>query len=1253
MSTTQSADMEAEETAGPALSDEAPGQESAFLKAPVIVGIGASAGGLEALQAFVRTLKPAGKLSYVVAQHLSPHHRSMLIELLARETSLKVAEVTRAMRPQADTIYVTPPNKHVEFQAGLLMLRTPKIKTGPQPSIDIFFASLALELEDHAVGIIFSGTGSDGARGIQAIKAAGGLTFSQDESAKYDGMPRAAISTGCVDFILPPAALAERLPQLVEQSVPAQLRSARDLPPDAFEDIVSVIRTKTRIDFADYRYSTILRRVSRRMKMHHLGKLEDYAAYLKEHSGEAADLANELLIGVTSFFRDPQAFEALGSVIEDIVRSKAEREPVRIWIPACSSGEEAYSVAILFLEAFRKAGALPRLQIFASDLDNDALAIGRRGLYPASTAEQIKPSLLKRYFTPAGADFMVLSEVRELIVFSRHNLIEDPPFSKLDLVCCRNIFIYFNPVLQRRILERFHYALRRGGYLFLGKSESVGERQDLFATTHHPAKIYRAVIGVDSSFRPAGTPVSVEAPIVPMPRQSKRVPTKEASCHEAIAKSFGPPSVVIGQNNKPLYIGGQVAAYLQVPTGASEFDIFSLVGADVRAELRAMITHSRREKVVVRSRIHVAEHQGDRWHYRIEIHPFNDRATGETLDVVGFVPVRALVDADGEESGHEVDLSVTTQQVEELEHELASMREHLQTMVEELETSNEELQALNEELQSSNEELQSTNEELETSNEELQSTNEELTTVNEEMAVKTQELFETNAFLEIILESMGHPVLVTDPHARVLRFNAAARSIFEIDEKDIGDPIGRLRQKHRVPDLGRMIDKALETGKARSRRIHAGPNWFQLHVHACRDGAKNVIGAVVVFDNVTKLMESNARLRDKERELGRLSETQASILDSLPAHVALLDLEGRIVTVNEDWRRFARDNGYRGKDYCIGQSYLGVCSGVEGDAARDARKVDEGLRAVLAGETDQIVVRYTCHSPTEKRWFKCVAKVVNADGQRFGAVVMHINETEQVLAEQSMIEARRIAEEANGAKSVFLAHMSHELRTPLNAIIGFSEMQMQEYYGPHGHPKYGEYASDINSEANQLLSMIDEILDLSKVEAGKHDLTEARVEIAECQASVFKLVQQSAAQKHITLAARVPGDLPPLLADEVLLRRMLTNLMSNAVKFTEPGGAIEFLARVTEDDHVELQVVDNGVGIAKEQLEGILEPFSQVRSTLTSGDSGVGLGLALVDSMVRLHGGQLAIESEVGNGTTVTLSFPPSRLIRSEFAASA
>ena len=1211
-----------------------------------VVGIGASAGGLEALREFVANLALDGHVCYVVAQHLSPSHRSMLMELLARETTLEVKEIARNQRPRPDIIYITPPNRHVELQNGMLTVRTPKIKSGPQPSVDLLFASLALECEEQATGVVFSGTGSDGARGVQAIRAAGGITFAQDDTAKYNGMPNAAIATGCVDLVLAPAEVARRIPHLLERTARQVVLKEQDSigSSNTYIDICAVIRTQTNIDFTNYRSSTILRRLSRRMSLLHLPDLESYLALLNRDSSETDRLVRELLIGVTSFFRDPTVWDALKEPIEKLVRSKDERETIRVWVPGCASGEEPYSLAILFAEALRKAKRRLKVQIFASDLDSDALAVARRGIYPSSAAEQMNQSILRRYFTPLATEFSVKQGVREMIVFSRHNIIQDPPFSKLDMISCRNLFIYFTTDLQRRILERFHYALQSGGHLVLGKSEAIGEPGELFELFDRTNKIFRAAGYRDSPFRPSAfTPL--KSPKVHQARNLARRPrSREAKAHEAIAKRFGPPTVIVDSHDKPVHIAGDIKPYLQVPTGSSQFDVFSLIEEELRAELRALLLRSRREHVVVRSRLHTAEFQGDRWQYRVVIHPYRDEDTEEELNLVAFMTVRALLEEAGEGP---VEETSKDDQVKELEHELLAMREHLHTMVSELETSNEELQSLNEELQSSNEELQSTNEELETSNEELQSTNEELTTVNEEIVVKSDALNEASSFQNSILESISSAVIVTDKNLVIQRYNAAATKTFKIDEHSIGETLGAAKARFRMPDLRPIVEEVIRSGEPRAKAIRSQKTdkYFEMVVHPCVDAYKKIIGAVLTLNDVSRLAKANNRLRRNRSELAKEMDLRTAILDSTPAQIAVLDNKGDIIVVNEAWREFGRSNGAEGLNFGVGSNYLSICESALNEADTEVDEVSSKLRDILGRHLKYAEARYACHSPTERRWFKCVMRGASADNDRMGALVMHINITGEVLLEESMAEARRLAEEASEAKSSFLANMSHELRTPLNAIIGFSSMIGSATYGKRWHEKYAEYGKDIGSAANHLLRMINHILDLSKIESGRLELDEGLVDIASCQKSVFKLFEQGAKLHNVKLESRVPRNLPHLLADESAINQILINLIGNAIKFTGEEGRITCSAAVERaTGALTLEVADNGIGIASDELDRITEPFAQVRSTLTSNNSGVGLGLSLVNGLAKLHQADVDIKSEVGGGTRVVLTFPRARV---------
>lgn len=1214
-----------------------------------IVGVGASAGGLEALRDFVGELSEGTNICFVIAQHLSPSHRSMLMELLARETHLEVKELSRNQRPRPGVILITPPNRHVELQNGWLTVRTPKIKTGPQPSVDLLFASLALECEEQSTGVVFSGTGSDGARGVQAIKAAGGITFAQDETAKYNGMPNAAIATGCVDLILPPAEVARRIPHLLERSERQNLLRAHErvTSSDTYIEICAVIRTHTGIDFTNYRSSTILRRLTRRMTLLHLPDLESYLSLLSSDSSEIDRVVRELLIGVTSFFRDPKVWEAMEDPVTKLIQSKGDRESIRIWIPGCSSGEEPYSFAILVAEVMRKLGRHLKVQIFASDLDTDALALGRRGIYPAAVAEQMDPLILQRYFTQVASEFSINQIIREMIVFSRHNVTQDPPFSRVDMISCRNLFIYFTPDLQRRILERFHYALNHRGTLLLGKSEAVSELGDLFELEDRVHKIFRAAGARSSPFQPSAFTPLKERTLREGANLTKRPRSREIRANEAIAKHFGPPTVIVDPADKPIHIAGAIKPYLQVPTGSSQFDVFSLIDDELRAELRALLLRSRREGVIVRSRIHTADFEGDKWQYRIVIHPYRDEETAEDLSLIAFMTVRALLE---QSEGAEVEESGKLDQVKELEHELLAMREHLHTMVSELETSNEELQSLNEELQSSNEELQSTNEELETSNEELQSTNEELTTVNEEIIVKSDALNEANSFQSSILESISSAVIVADQTLRVQRFNAAATKVFELERLGVGEPLASIKAQFRMPDLVPLVEDVIQSGRPRNKRVRdrQQDRFYELQVHPCLNEQKRIIGAVLTLSDVTRLAKANVTLRQHRSELAEEMILRKAILDSTPAQIAVLDKVGKIIVVNQAWREFGRLNDAKDESYGVGTNYLGVCENpahADPDETKDASEVASKLREILNGEATYAAVRYACHTPTEERWFKCVMRAAPAENERIGALLLHINITGEVQLERSMESARKLAEEASLAKSSFLANMSHELRTPLNAIIGFSEMISSETYGLHSHPKYAEYGRDISGAASHLLHMINHILDLSKIESGRLELNEKLVDVVACQRSVFKLFEQGARLQEVKLVKRIPRSLPQLVADEGAINQILINLIGNAIKFSDAGGRVICSAKIDKrTGNLILEVVDNGVGIPKKELKRIMEPFAQVRSTLTSNNSGVGLGLSLVNGLANLHQAKMKIHSEVGKGTRVSIVFPRERV---------
>ena len=473
--------------------DEAVAQPFADKDRLIIVGIGSSAGGLEALTEFVSHLKPTGRMAFIIAQHLSPTHRSMLEELLSRDTGLPIRRLKRSIKPVPDTIYLTPPNRHVVVEGGLIKIRPPRIKQGPVPSADTLFSSLARELGEYCGAIVLSGTGSDGAAGISDIKKAGGITGAQDDSAAYDGMPISARNTHAIDLVARPSELAEKFTALISGALISPVAVHDDEGVNVYDEIIGILRTHTHNDFSEYRVPTILRRMTRRMTILNVPDQDAYLSYLKENPDEPEALANELLIGVTHFFRDQEPFEAAKAEIERIVQEAADDREIRAWIPGCSTGEEAYSVALLFAEAIRRHGKGNMLRVFATDIDVRSLASGRRGRYSSALDELLPDHVLNRYFTHIESGYQVTQALRDSVVFSKHNVTQDPPFSKIDFLSCRNLFIYFSNSLQLRTLERFHYALRNGGVLFMGRSENLGDGSKLFTDIDRKARLFRPI----------------------------------------------------------------------------------------------------------------------------------------------------------------------------------------------------------------------------------------------------------------------------------------------------------------------------------------------------------------------------------------------------------------------------------------------------------------------------------------------------------------------------------------------------------------------------------------------------------------------------------------------------------------------------------------------------------------------------------------------------------------------------------------
>jgi two-component system, chemotaxis family, CheB/CheR fusion protein len=894
-----------------------------------IVGLGASAGGLAAFEAFFSGM-PAdvdSGMAFVLVQHLAPDHKSILTDLIRRYTRMQVFEVEDGMAVRPNCAYIIPPGRDMAFLDGALQLLEPSAPRGQRLPIDFFFRSLAQDQRERAICIVLSGTGSDGTQGVRAIKGEGGMVMAQNPaSTEYDGMPRSAIATGLVDYELPPAEMPAQLMAYVAHAFgrpPRPASAPLSAAENSLKKVFILLRAQTGHDFSQYKPSTIHRRIERRMAVHQIETMDGYVKFLQQTPAEVESLFRDLLIGVTSFFRDPDAFK----VVEDLVIAKlfAGRSAsgvVRIWSPGCSTGEEAYSLAILLAEHQEAMRQSYKVQIFATDIDRQAIATARAGLYPASIAADISADRLARFFT-AEADYSayrVHKGIRDLLVFSEQDVVRDPPFSKLDLISCRNLLIYMGGDLQRKLIPLFHYALNPGGLLFLGTSETVGEFGDLFDTLDRKSKLYQRKTDFHGARRfPPGRFLPLLAAAEPAaPRVAEktamaaRPPLRELTEQTLLLQAAAAAVLVDGQGDI-LYLHGRTGMYLEpAPGEAGISNILRMAREGLRHELTVALHKAAGTKDLVRCPGLRVRTNGDFTTVNVTIRPVTEGATGTReaplyLIILEEAPLSgsglpgpiALPAAPGDKApdgsaslGDEADADA---RVAALKQELRAKEEYLQAANEELETSNEELKSSNEEMQSVNEELQSTNEELETSKEELQSVNEELATVNAELQTKVADLSRANNDMNNLLAGTGIGTIFVDHQLRILRFTPAVTRIVNLILSDVGRPVGHIASN--LVGYNRLVEDVqavLDTLVSQTLEVQTVQgNWYTLGIQPYRTLDNVIEGAVITFVDITEYVQTRGALRQANEAL-RLAEVVRNAHDA----ITVQDLDGRILAWN-------------------------------------------------------------------------------------------------------------------------------------------------------------------------------------------------------------------------------------------------------------------------------------------------------------------------------------------------------------------
>jgi len=885
-----------------------------------IVGIGASAGGLAAFEAFFSTM-PVDRepgMAFVFVQHLARDHKSILSELVQRYTRMEVFEVEDGMVIRPNCAYIIPPNRDMALVNGALQLLEPTLARGIRLPIDFFFRSLAQDQHDRAICIVLSGTGSDGALGVRAVKGEGGMVMAQSpESAEYDGMSRSAIATGMVDFVLAPNEMPAKLLEYVAHAFgvyPSSVASRVTQQSDGLEKVFLQLRTQTGHDFSQYKRSTIVRRIERRMAVHGIDGLGDYLRYMQLTRGEADALFRELLIGVTSFFRDSEVFDEIRKqVIPQLVAGKEAGSVIRVWIPGCSTGEEAYSIAMLLRERMEDCKENFKVQIFASDIDREAIDHARAGVYPSSIIADVSAERLAHFFDqeqPDGSTYRIRKTIRDMLIFSEHDLVKNPPFSKLDLICCRNLLIYMGPELQKKLMPLFHYALNAGGMLVLGSSESVGDFVNLFTPIERKSRIFQRKAH-DFGPHPLGVPEMVErttgneiARRAGSGAGSENKLELREIAERTLLEHYSPVGALVNERGDILYLLGRTGRYLEPTPGEASLNIFRMAREGLRGDLTIALHRAVSLGILTR-------HPGLRVKSDSAFTIANLTVLPVPTDVEGAIPRglflvileeelaadpnRSIEDAiDTTEGAAALSTDLDTY-ILRLKQELRAKEEYLQTTNEELQTSNEELRSAHEEMQSVNEEMQSTNEELETSREELQSVNEELATVNNELQAKVADLSRSNNDMKNLLSGTGIGTIFVDHLLRILRFTPTVSALINLIETDVGRPVDQIRSNlvgydHLAADIKEVLESLVPKEQEVQTRTQ---EWYLLRIRPYRTLENVIEGAVITFTDCTAMKNAQAALRDSEA-LRRLAVVVRDARDA----ILVQDLTGRILAWN-------------------------------------------------------------------------------------------------------------------------------------------------------------------------------------------------------------------------------------------------------------------------------------------------------------------------------------------------------------------
>jgi two-component system CheB/CheR fusion protein len=1176
----------------------------------LIVGLGASAGGIQALRKFFENVPEDSGMAYVVILHLSPDHDSKLAEVIRTATKIPVAQITEKTKVTPNHIYVVPPNQHLSMLDGHIVVSPNAQIEDRRAPIDIFFRTLAESHGPHAVCVILSGTGANGSMGLKRIKELGGAAFVQNpREAEFNEMPRNAISTDLVDAVLPVAEIPGNILAykknmgIVHISVEAESRPEEQH--QALREIFTQLRVLTGHDFSNYKRPTLLRRIERRITVRNLPNLASYTAFLQEHPEETNALLKDLLISVTNFFRDKKAFEALETeILPTAIKHKNAEDQVRVWVAGCATGEEAYSIAMLCAEQTLNVIDAPKIQIFATDIDEEAIAHAREGFYTVNDAADVSPERLRRFFNKEGDGYRIRREIREMVLFANHNFIKDPPFSHLDLISCRNVLIYLNRSAQERVMETFHFALNTGGYLFLGTSESIdssGNLYDIVSRDHHIFKSRQVTL--------RAYPVPESVPAMRLDQPHGVVVNKEKSSrlleritygdlHQRLLEQYSPPSLIVNEEYDIVHLSERASPYLQFTGGEPSQNLLKVIRQELRLELRSALYQALQQKTAVEAKGLKVRIDDKVETLNVHIKPVlreDDIARGYILVIFEATEEKA---DDGE-----VILRSDEAVSRHLEEELMRLKAQLRSSNEQHEFQAEELKASNEELQAMNEELRSAAEELETSKEELQSMNEELRTVNQELKVKIEETSLTSNNLQNLINSANIGTIFLDRSFRIAMFTPAVREIFNLIPADHGRPLSDITHRLDYHDLLLDAEKVMEKLSVIEREVHTvDGRIFIMRVLPYRTAEDHINGVVITFIDISSRKKTEQELRESNEKMERAFSIET-------VGIMFFKPTGEITRANE---AFLRMCGYSQDDLAAGRMRW------------DELTPDEFMSRSRAAMDEYAV--YGRVAPYEKQY-------IRKDGTRMWALFSstRISEEEGVEFVIDITHQKELQQQKEG----FIGIASHELKTPLTGIKLYAEI-LKDALGKNNNDGTIELVDKLNVQIDRINNLVGDLLDTTQIVEGRLLLKKEATDMNELIATYVDELQRISPEHKIVFK---PGKIGLVMADKNRIGQVMTNLISNAMKYS-PNGDDIIISSGETDNGVKVSVKDHGIGIPDGLIDHVFERFFRFSNPKVQAYPGMGLGLYISAGIIERHGGSIYVESKENNGATFNFVLP-------------